>query len=178
MTKSRPVKEEEEITTLRQHSIFLLWPLSWVILGLAVVGLIFWFTGASFLFSLTFFLWLIFGGGFAFFHWYRWRMNQYIFTTERIIVREQSGFFKRISAEIKLDQIVDITYRVVGIWATLFNFGDLYIKGEGRGDPLVLANIYRPGQVQEELLELKDKFLEEKELTAEELVKKVQQSKA
>lgn len=174
MTKSKPT-EEEEIVILRRHSIFLLWPLSWVLLGLVIVALVFWISGASFFFSLIFFLWLFIGGGFGFYHWYRWQMNQYIFTTKRIIVREQTSLLKRVSAEIRLEEIIDISYEVSGIWATLFNFGDLYLQGEGR-DPLVLIDVSRPGQVQEELLDLRDKVLEEKEMTAEELVETVQQS--
>lgn len=174
MPDKRPI-EEEEIVVLRRHSIFLIWPLSWALLGLVVVALVFWVSGASFFFSLVFFLWLVIGGGFAFYHWYRWQMNQYIFTTKRVIVREQSGLLKRVSAEIRLEEIIDITYQVSGIWATLFNFGDLYVQGEGR-DPLVLVDVVHPSQVQEELYDLRDKVLEEKEMTAEELVETVQES--
>ncbi len=166
---------EEELVILRRHSIFLLLPFSIVLLGLAVVGLVFWLGGASAVFSIVFFLWLIVGGGFAFYYWYRWNMNRYTFTSKRVIVREQISLFKRISAEIRLDEIIDITYQINGIWGTLFNFGDIFLEGEGR-EPLVLIDVFRPGQIQEELFELRDKALKDKEMTAEELVETVQDS--
>ncbi len=166
---------EEEIITLRRHSIFIIMPFFWVLLGLIIVGLVFFKVGASMVFSILFFVWLIIGGGYIVINWYKWYMTRFVFTNKRVMVREQSGIFKKISAETRLDEIIDITYAVEGIWATLFNYGAVYVEAEGR-EPLILADIYRPGQIQEELFDIRDEVLKGKEMTANEFVKNVQKS--
>ncbi len=152
-----PVKEEEEIITLRKHSSFVLWPFFVTLLGLIVVGLIFLRLGPSFYFSAAFFIWLIIGGGYSFYHWFLWYLTQYKVTNERIIVKEQRSFFNRVSAEIQVEDVKDITYQIAGFWATILNYGDLYLEVEDK-EPLVLKSVYHPGQVQEELKELRDRI--------------------
>jgi len=166
---------EEEIITLRRHSIFIIIPFLWALLGLVIVGFVFFKFGASMVFSVMFFVWLIIGGGYIVINWYKWYMTRYVFTNKRVMVRDQAGIFKKVSAEIRLDEIADITYAVEGIWATLFNYGAVYVEAENR-EPLILADIYRPGQIQEELFDIRDEVLKGKEMTAGEFVKNVQKS--
>lgn len=163
------IEEEEKIITLRKHSSFVLWPFFVTLFGLVVVGLIFWRLGPSLWFSTTFFIWLIIGGGYSFYHWFLWYLTQYRVTSERIVVREQRSFFNRLSAEVQLEDIKDITYQVAGFWATILNYGDLYLEAENK-DPLLLKSVYQPGQVQEELKELKDRIQKNSSSVKEEVV--------
>lgn len=151
------VNKEEEIITLRKHSSFIIWPFFATLIGLALVGLIFWKIGPSLWFSIAFFAWLILGGVYSFYHWFLWYLTQYRVTTQRVVVKEQRSFFNRISAEMKIEDIKDITYQISGFWPTILNYGDLYLEAQGK-EPLVLPSIYQPGQVQEELMELKDRI--------------------
>jgi len=166
---------EEEIIILRRHSLFIVMPFFWVLLGLIIVGLIFFKFGASMVFSVLFFIWLIIGGGYIVVNWYKWYMTRYVFTNRRVIVREQASIFKKISAEIRLDEIADITYVIEGVWATLFNYGSVFVEAENR-EPLIIADIYRPGQIQEELFDIRDEILKGKKMTADEFVRNVQKS--
>jgi len=147
-------KIEETIIVLRPHVVFLVWPLFLVLLGFGLVVLIFVYFGASLWFSIIFFLWLILAGSFFIYRLLTWYLNQYIFTTKRVIAKEQTGLFSRLTTEARLKDISNISYQVNGIWAVLFNYGDIFIQTVDLDEPIVLPDICKPGQIKEELNEL------------------------
>ncbi len=149
-------KPEETIIVLRPHIVFLVWPLLLALISFGLVLLIFIYFGASLWFSIIFFLWLILAGGFFIYRLLTWYLNQYIFTTKRVVAKEQSGLFRRLTTEARLSEISNISYQVNGVWAMLFNYGDIFINTTDSDEPIVLPDIGRPGQIKEELMELKD----------------------
>lgn len=146
--------EEEVILELRRHPIALIGPFFKVFIGLVIVVLIFIIFKASWIFSLAFFAWFLFGGIYALYHYYIWRRDVYIITDTRIIVREQQSFFSKEVSETNFKDITDVTYRVKGFWATFFNFGTIYVQ-TASSDPLKLANIKKPSRVQKLILDLR-----------------------
>lgn len=151
-------QKEETIVTLRPHVVFLLWPFFLMIAGFALVILIFLQFGPSLWFSLAFFFWLFLTGGFFLYRLVGWYLNQYIFTSKRVIVKEQTGLFRRLTTEARLNEIMDISYQTNGIWAMLFNFGDIFINTSASDQPIVIPDVGRPGQIKEELHELKEHY--------------------
>jgi hypothetical protein len=151
-------QEEETIVTIRPHIIFLVWPFLVMILTFGIVVLVFLRFGASLWFSLFFFLWLFLSGGFFLYRLVNWYLNQYIFTTKRVIVKEQTGLFRRLTTEARLNEIGDISYQTNGLWAMLFNFGDIFISTSVSDQPIVIPDIGQPGQIKEELLGLKEQY--------------------
>jgi uncharacterized membrane protein YdbT with pleckstrin-like domain len=128
------------------------------LLGFGLVVLVFVYFGASLWFSLIFFIWLILAGGNFIYRLVNWYLNKYIFTDKRVIAKEQIGLFKRLTTEARISEITSISYQVNGFWAMIFNYGDIFIETERSEDPVVLPDIGRPGQIKEELMELRDNF--------------------
>jgi len=148
--------DEEIVEELRRHPIALFAPFFKVFLGFVIVVLVFAVFKASWVFSFVFFVWLIFGGIYAFYHYYIWRRDAYIITDSRIMIREQKSFFSKEVSETKLKDITDVTYKVRGFWATLLNFGTVYVQ-TASSDPLKLTNIKKPNKVQKLILDLRER---------------------
>ena len=149
--------DEEIIEEVRQHPIMLFGPLAKVFLGFVIVVLIFFIFGASLIFSLAFFIWLIFGGIYAFYHYYIWRKDTYILTDSRVIIKEQNTFFSKQVSEATLSNITDVTYKIKGVWATIFNYGTVRAE-TASADPLKLKNVAKPHKIQKLMLDLKERY--------------------
>ncbi len=170
--------EEEIIEEVRRHPIVLWVPYFKIFLGFLVVVLIFLMFKASGIFSLVFFLWLIFGGIYGFYHYYIWRKDAYIITNSRIIIREQKSFFSKSVGEASLEDITDVTYKIKGFAPTLFNFGTIVVN-TASADQLELVQVAKPHTVQKLILDLRDRCLEanRKEMTARELIDEIENRK-
>ena len=58
-------------------------------------------------------------------------LDNWIVTTKRIIDSVQNGFFNRTVAELHLDKIQDVSYKVEGVMPTFFNYGVVEIQTAG-----------------------------------------------
>ena len=150
--------DEEIIEEVRRHPIALAKPFFWVFIGFVLVVIIFVIFKASAVFSFVFFLWLIFGGIYGFYHYYIWRRDAYILTDSRIIIREQESFFSKKVSEAKYDDITDVTYQIKGFSATFFNFGTVFVQTPS-SDPLKLVNIGKPNKIQKIILDLRERTI-------------------
>jgi len=153
--------DEEIIEERRKHPIVLFGPFFKIFLAFLLVILIFFLFGASIAFSIAFFLWLIFGGIFGFYHYHIWHRDHYILTNSRLIIKEQQTFFSREVREANLDEITDVTYHIKGFWATLFNFGTVRAE-TASADALKLAKISHPAKMQKLILELRSRYIKSK----------------
>lgn len=149
---------EEIVEEVRRHPVALARPFFWVLIGFLAVIIIFIIFKASGIFSFAFFLWLIFGGIYGFYHYYIWQRDAYILTDSRVIIREQESFFSKKVSEAKYDDITDVTYQVKGFFATLFNFGTVFVQTPS-SDPLRLVNIGKPNKIQKIILDLRQRTL-------------------
>lgn len=168
-------KNEGIIEVFRAHPFVLFWPTLKVIFGFVIVVLIFVFFGASWVFSLAFFVWLFVGGTYFFYYFYIWRKDAYILSEEGVKIKEQAGIFSKQVKEIGLRDITDVTYSVSGFMASLFNFGDVEVQ-TASSDPLILKKVPHPHKVQKLILEIKAECADEggKEMTARELIEKLE----
>lgn len=55
-------------------------------------------------------------------------LDTWVVTTERIINSEQHGLFNRVTSELFLDQIQDITAETKGFLATFLTYGDVMVQ--------------------------------------------------
>jgi len=170
--------DEEIIEEVRQHPIMLFSPFSKVFIGFIIVVLIFIIFQASFIFSLAFFIWVIFGGIYAFYHYYVWKKDTYILTNSRVIIREQNTFFSRQVSEASLGNITDVTYKIKGMWATFFNYGTVRAE-TASSDPLKLVNVAKPHKIQKLMLDLRERYLKatNEDMTAKELLSRLEEAK-
>jgi len=68
-------------------------------------------------------------------------------TNRRVISREQKGLFHRVTSELELWRIQDITHEEKGFWRTVLNYGDVYIQTAGETGRFVFDDVPRPQQV-------------------------------
>lgn len=95
-----------------------------------------------------------------------WYFNAFIITNQRVIDVDQRGFFDRIVSEAPYEKIQDVSYRVKGIFQTLFHYGNIQVQTAGTALRLELKNIYQPGKIQELITYLakKDQIKRDQEL--------------
>lgn len=77
-----------------------------------------------------------------------------VVTNDRLIDIEQIGVFARSVAEVDLYKIQDITSTVKGIFASLFNYGDLEVQTAGAVEKFRVENVPRPEALRQAILDL------------------------
>ena len=158
--------EEEVVLFLRQHIVVnTFWALGAIIMILAptvvlpfllrflqlpinlppgyfVIGTLFWYV-------VTF--------GFILGNFLRWFFNIYIVTNQRIVDIDFIHLLYKEFSETRLNKIQDVTYRSGGIFATIFNFGDVYIQTAGELPNFEFLKVPHPERVIETIAELNKK---------------------
>jgi hypothetical protein len=63
-----------------------------------------------------------------FYRWIGWYYTVYIATNQRLIEISQKGLFDRAFTEWQLNKILNINYRIGGLQAVLFGYGDISVQ--------------------------------------------------
>jgi uncharacterized membrane protein YdbT with pleckstrin-like domain len=110
-------------------------PSSWGPVGLYVIGAV----------ALIVFFWL------TVWPWLKWRTTHYVFTNERVILRE--GVFSRDGRDIPLGRVNDVSFShsLVG---RMLGYGTLTIESAGERGQVVLADLPKVEKTQSMLYEL------------------------
>ncbi len=83
--------------------------------------------------------------------WYEYSNDICIVSNQRVISIDQEGFFRREIAEAELDKIQEVEYQTHGLLETTFNFGDIHIQTASAHSNLVLKDVPRPYEVQQQI---------------------------
>lgn len=83
--------------------------------------------------------------------WLTWRTTHYVFTNERVIMRE--GVFSREGRDIPLNRINDVSFQH-SLFERMLGAGTLTIESAGERGQVVLDDIPRVERVQSQLYEL------------------------
>ena len=81
-------------------------------------------------------------------------LDNWIVTTKRIIDSMQGGFFNRNVAELQLDKIQDVSYRIEGLIPTFFNYGVVEIQTAGKDHKFFFEQVADPQRVKDIIMEL------------------------
>jgi hypothetical protein len=76
-----------------------------------------------------------------------------IVTTQRIIDIDQLGLRKHQTVELHINQIQDVSADITGLWATIFNYGNVDVQSSGDIAKVRLENIRKPQEVKRFILE-------------------------
>ncbi len=90
---------------------------------------------------------------YAFYHFLIWFYDLYIITNMRLVSVSKKGLFTREFSEIDYHDVTDITYRISGVFATLFQYGTVTVKGPST---IELTNLSDPSEILEMLKALVD----------------------
>ncbi|MEX0877259.1 MAG: PH domain-containing protein [Candidatus Spechtbacterales bacterium] len=89
-------------------------------------------------------VWMIF-----FVVWTNYYLDVLVVTNYRLIDIEQKGLFARDMAEVHLSRIQDVKVEVVGLLASLMDFGDIHVQTAGAEREVVITRIEHPHKVRD-----------------------------
>jgi membrane protein YdbS with pleckstrin-like domain len=95
------------------------------------------------------FLWII-----IFIEWLDYYLDVWIITDQRILDIEQKNLFHRVSSELDLKRIQDISSKVEGPIQTFFQYGDIQIQTASENNIINPKQIPHPVTVRREIMEL------------------------
>lgn len=106
------------------------------------------------------FIWITF-----FLIWIDYYLDVWIITNQRIVNIEQKGMFARVTSELELEKIQDITTDVHGVIPTFFNYGDLFVQTAAEQERFIFHNIPDPYTIKDLVMNLQSRAekLEENE---------------
>lgn len=83
-------------------------------------------------------------------------LDMWIITNDRLIDIRQEGLFARTVSELDLFRVQDVTSECKGLFATTFDYGNVYVQTAGAKQRFVFFNIPQPHRIREEILRLAD----------------------
>lgn len=111
----------------------------------------------SFLFVGTL-AWYLVTLGFVLTNFLRWFFNIYIVTNERIVdIDFYYLLFKRFS-QAELEKIQDISFSTSGVFATVFNYGEVMIETAGEAPNLEFSAVPSPDRVVETIRSITERL--------------------
>ena len=156
-------KEEEEdvILVLHRHWFTLSMNISLVIIftALPIIALIvFSIPIVKYnLISLFSFLWITYYLVIWFWLFYvitMYTLDNWVVTTKRVIDSVQNGFFNRKVAELHLEKIQDVSYRITGLLPTFFNYGVVEIQTAAKDQKFLFEDVPDPQRIKDIIMEL------------------------
>lgn len=161
LQKKVKLKEEERISTVvRRYGITLFW--HWLIIILLFIipfFFMFWLFNQGWWGQVLFVGPVVVGTLLALRTVYVWQTNVFIITTHRLIDIDRKGLFDTTISEVPFNQIEDISGRVKGLLSTLFKYGNLVVQTGGGKVQIVAEKIKNPHRLQQEINELRERFI-------------------
>jgi hypothetical protein len=97
-----------------------------------VIGTLFWYLATS---------------GYIIINFLHWYFNIYIVTNHRVVdIDFVQLLYKRFS-EARLNKIQDVSYQTSGVFASVFNFGDVYVQTAGEAPNFDFVSVPNPDAV-------------------------------
>lgn len=83
-------------------------------------------------------------------------LDSWIVTNDRIVDIEQHGLFSKVTTELDLFRVQDVTTHISGAFGTIFRFGDVIITTASATNSIIFYNIPDPDRIRERLIALAD----------------------
>lgn len=153
---------EKIILITRKHWITLFGPFMFLVIFSLAPGLIYYLVNDSpwypflenFLWLINLIYYLILWNIF-FFNLMIYSLNIIIVTDKRVIKNSQVGFFRYTSGEMEINKIQDITVKIKGFLAAIFDFGDLEIQTAGSQNKFYFSTLPHPNKIKKTIMELR-----------------------
>ena len=97
--------------------------------------------------------WYLFVFGFTFYKFIFWYFNVYLLTNERIIDFDFRGILHKETAYANLNQIQDVSPKIIGFFGTFFHFGNVFIQTAAAKPEFEFHAVARPDDVARVILE-------------------------
>lgn len=153
------LEEGEEIIQVIHHSIFTIFkPIAIIIAIFHLLPLLGWY-----LFEPLALLWIALMGvgiGKILSRLAGWYFNALLVTSMSLLNVEWAGVFNRQATRIEYSQVDAFSYAVMGVFNTIFNFGDLIIDKVG-GSQVVIKGAFRPKHTTQYLSEVQSQMVDQ-----------------
>jgi uncharacterized membrane protein YdbT with pleckstrin-like domain len=143
--------DERVVLHLHPHWKALIWPVFWLIAAIAAVVAVLIFVPEPLLLAIVGVVALVAVAVLTVWPWLRWRTTHYVFTNERVILRE--GVFSRLGRDIPLGRVNDVSF-THGLIERILGCGTLTIESAGERGQIVLNDLPRVEKTQSILYEL------------------------
>lgn len=98
-------------------------------------------------------VWYLFVFTFAFYKFIFWYFNIYLITNERIVDFDFKGILHKETAYAKLNQVQDVSPKVLGFFGTFFHFGNVFIQTAAAKPEFEFHHVERPDDVARTILD-------------------------
>ena len=167
LNKKINIRDGESITKIvRSYGLVLYWKY--------LVGLVF-LCGSSFamfqLFSYGWWGYAIYGFGMLLGvyiilkTWFFNHFNLLVITSERVVDIDRTGWFDVVMSSISYPDVKDISVRKRGLFANVFNYGNVVIQGKSRQFVIEALKIHYPQEIQNILQEASDSYKQDKKIS-------------
>jgi len=148
-------EDEKLIALIRKHWITLTLPLAKAIVAIAVIAIL-----AQKLFEFEYgkeivFVWIITSILYAVHEIIIWYLDCYIITNKRIIDIDQKNIFRRIVAEVGIENIQEVVYLTNGPLETILGYGTVNVKTSSNGSMIGMEQIPNPVEVKDIIVNAK-----------------------
>lgn len=109
--------------------------------------------------------------GFGLHKFFKWTRTVMIITDRRLVDVEQRSAFDRVVSEVPFGNIEDVSYRVKGLFATLFRLGEFRVHCAGSAAHIVFSHVRRPAKIQDLVNDLRAAFFDEDREDKEEILR-------
>jgi len=113
--------------------------------------------------------------------WVDYYLDVWIVTNERIVEIKQNALFNRQISELELEDIEDVSAKVVGVWGTLLRYGTIFVQTAATTEMFEFLRIPQPYEVQKIVLALRSEMEKESKMELSDLfdgkVRSIQQIK-
>lgn len=99
-------------------------------------------------------VYMMFLGLSLFIIWLLYYLNIQIVTNMRIVDIDQVGLFSHTIAELHIENIEDVTSETIGVFGTVFNYGNVYVQTAGTKERFEFENIPNPAMMEKLVLDL------------------------
>lgn len=157
LEKALNLKDDEQVLYVAHQFPFTYWPSMLITFVLIVLPFFFLFP----LFDLGWWGLLIFiamilvGLIYGLRQALKWYYNVFVVTDKRVVDIDQRGLFDRTVSAVPYQNIEDVSYRIKGVWQTVFRYGNVMVDTSSSSANLAVQKIRHPHILQELISELR-----------------------
>lgn len=107
-------------------------------------------------------MWYLLTSAFIFESFLGWFFNIYIITDQRIVDIDFHNLIYKEVSDANVSRIQDVTYRMTGVFRTIFNYGNVFIQTAGAAPNFEFLAVPNPDEVVKTLQQLREEKKEER----------------
>lgn len=88
--------------------------------------------------------------------YHSWALTVLVVTDRRVIDVEQKGFFDRVVTEAVFSQIDEVSYRMKGLFSTIFRYGTIFLELHGAAANVKFERVTLPYHVHDLINDLRN----------------------